>query len=160
MRMAGFLSLAQKLTAAERSLHSVCPERAFLHWSIPFVLLITDLVPISATAIRRGRINAAWQPSRTLHDLDDAVECRCYGNGQVRNPSAIEPSVIAVLTFLFRANKMDSKVPWAVTGICAPVMALKQWINVVQLVEASKWLADGDIDNRRKQGLPRRFKQR
>lgn len=28
-------------------------------------------------------------------------------------------------------------------------MALKQFINVVQLVKASKWLAEGDLANRR-----------
>ena len=39
-----------------------------------------------------------------------------------------------------------------------PVMFGKQWINVVQLVKASKWLAEGDREERRKQGLPRRKK--
>ncbi|KAL2003202.1 hypothetical protein VTN02DRAFT_4702 [Thermoascus thermophilus] len=50
---------------------------------------------------------------------------------------------------LARANKLDSFWPWVITGISAPVMALKQFINVVQLVKASKWLAEGDLANRR-----------
>ncbi|OJJ34847.1 hypothetical protein ASPWEDRAFT_109557 [Aspergillus wentii DTO 134E9] len=50
-----------------------------------------------------------------------------------------------------RANKIDSTLPWIITGISAPVMAFKQFINVVQLVNASKWLAQGDRANRKKQ---------
>lgn len=50
---------------------------------------------------------------------------------------------------LARANKMDSFWPWVITGISAPIMALKQIINVVQMVKASKWLAEGDIAKRR-----------
>ncbi|KAF7595324.1 CDP-diacylglycerol-inositol 3-phosphatidyltransferase [Aspergillus hancockii] len=48
-----------------------------------------------------------------------------------------------------RANKIDSFWPWVITGISAPVMALKQIINVVQLVKASNWLVEGDIASRR-----------
>jgi len=54
---------------------------------------------------------------------------------------------------------MDSTVPWIIAAVSGPVMALKQYINIVQMAEASKWLAEGDIENRRKQGLPRRQKQ-
>jgi CDP-diacylglycerol--inositol 3-phosphatidyltransferase len=35
-------------------------------------------------------------------------------------------------------------------------MAGKQLINVVQLVKASKWLAEGDRAERKRLGLPRR----
>ncbi|KAE8355317.1 CDP-alcohol phosphatidyltransferase-domain-containing protein [Aspergillus coremiiformis] len=48
-----------------------------------------------------------------------------------------------------RANKIDSFWPWVITGISAPVMALKQIINVVQLIKASNWLVEGDIANRK-----------
>jgi CDP-diacylglycerol--inositol 3-phosphatidyltransferase len=57
---------------------------------------------------------------------------------------------------LARANKMDSKGPWIIAGVSAPVMALKQCLNVLQLVKASKWLAEGDIRTRRAQGLPKK----
>jgi CDP-diacylglycerol--inositol 3-phosphatidyltransferase len=43
-----------------------------------------------------------------------------------------------------RANKMDSTVPWILVGISAPVMLGKQIINVIQMVKASRWLAEGD----------------
>jgi CDP-diacylglycerol--inositol 3-phosphatidyltransferase len=48
-----------------------------------------------------------------------------------------------------RANKLDSKLPWVITGISAPVMAFKQFVNVVQLIKASRWLAEGDLAKRR-----------
>ena len=57
---------------------------------------------------------------------------------------------------LARANKMDSFWPWVITGISAPVMAGKQFINVVQLVKASRWLAEGDLARRRQQGLAKK----
>ncbi|KAL8934537.1 MAG: hypothetical protein Q9211_005181 [Gyalolechia sp. 1 TL-2023] len=57
---------------------------------------------------------------------------------------------------LARANKMDSFWPWVIAGVSFPVMAGKQVLNVVQLVKASKWLAEGDIEARRAQGLPKK----
>lgn len=61
---------------------------------------------------------------------------------------------------LARANKMDSTLPWILAGISFPVMAAKQLINVVQLVKASRWLAEGDLEMRRAKGLPRPKKAR
>lgn len=55
-----------------------------------------------------------------------------------------------------RANKMDSTIPWILAIISLPVMAGKQWINVVQLVKASRWLAEGDVAERKKLGLNKR----
>ena len=57
---------------------------------------------------------------------------------------------------LARANKMDSFGPWVLAGVAFPVMAAKQFINVVQLVKASRWLAEGDRAARKRQGLPRK----
>ena len=48
-----------------------------------------------------------------------------------------------------RVNKMDSQVPWILAGISFPVMAIKQFLNIVQLVKASKWLAEGDVKARK-----------
>jgi CDP-diacylglycerol--inositol 3-phosphatidyltransferase len=55
-----------------------------------------------------------------------------------------------------RANKMDSSVPWALCIISLPVMAFKQYVNVVQLIEASAWLAEGDRRDRKKAGFDKR----
>lgn len=49
---------------------------------------------------------------------------------------------------LARANKMDSFWPWVIAGVSFPVMAGKQFINVVQIVKASRWLAEGDRKDR------------
>ncbi|KAL8834981.1 MAG: hypothetical protein Q9170_003502 [Blastenia crenularia] len=57
---------------------------------------------------------------------------------------------------LARANKMDSFWPWVIAGVSFPVMAGKQILNVIQLVKASKWLAEGDIRDRWAQGLPKK----
>ena len=51
---------------------------------------------------------------------------------------------------------MDSFVPWMLAGISFPIMTAKQIINVVQLVKASKWLAEVDRQERRAKGLPKR----
>lgn len=48
-----------------------------------------------------------------------------------------------------RANKMDSTGPWILTIASAPVMLVKQYINVLQLIKASMWLAEGDVRDRR-----------
>ncbi|KAK7752898.1 phosphatidylinositol synthase 1 (CDP-alcohol phosphatidyltransferase1) [Diatrype stigma] len=57
---------------------------------------------------------------------------------------------------LARANKMDSFWPWVITGISFPVMAIKQILNIVQLVKASRWLAEGDVEARKAAGLPKK----
>lgn len=60
-------------------------------------------------------------------------------------PSLLFPSPFSAAAMeMARANKMDSTVPWILTLVSAPVMVLKQYINIVQLVKASKWLAEGD----------------
>lgn len=48
-----------------------------------------------------------------------------------------------------RANKMDSTGPWILAGLSAPVCVGKQIINLIQLVKASRWLAEGDVEKRR-----------
>lgn len=57
---------------------------------------------------------------------------------------------------LARANKMDSTVPWILTAISFPIMAIKQFINVVQMVKASRTLGEEDVKARRAKGLPKK----
>lgn len=69
-------------------------------------------------------------------------------------PSLLFPSPFSAAAMeMARANKMDSTVPWILTILSSPVMAFKQWVNVIQLVKASKWLAEGDRKERKKAGL-------
>ncbi len=58
-----------------------------------------------------------------------------------------------------RANKMDSTLPWIITGISFPIMLAKQIINVVQLVKASRWLAEVDIKSRKAKGLNKKARK-
>jgi CDP-diacylglycerol--inositol 3-phosphatidyltransferase len=51
---------------------------------------------------------------------------------------------------------MDSTLPWILAGVSFPIMAAKQFINVVQLVKASRWLGEVDVKMRREKGLPRK----
>lgn len=80
----------------------------------------------------------------------------------VGTPAAPKPSMIFTSPWsagameYARANKMDSTVPWVLAIASAPIMLGKQWINVIQLVKASKWLAEGDLRERRAKGLPRK----
>lgn len=75
---------------------------------------------------------------------------RSYGDGSV---SLVIPFVYSLrrsLTKLRRANKLDSTVPWILAAISFPIMFGKQVINIVQLVKASRWLAEGDATERMK----------
>lgn len=78
---------------------------------------------------------------------------------QPGNPAAPRPSVLftnpwsAGAMEMARANKLDSTVPWILAGFSFPVMFGKQVINVVQLVKASRWLAEGDVAERKKKRL-------
>ena len=75
-------------------------------------------------------------------------------NSSILNQIFPDPFSAAALE-LARANKMDSFVPWVLAGISFPIMFLKQVINVIQLVKASRWLADVDVKSRKAKGLPR-----
>lgn len=80
---------------------------------------------------------------------------------QPGSPAAPKPSMFFASPFsagameMARANKMDSTVPWILMLGSSPIMAIKQYINVVQMVTASQWLAEGDREARRQAGLPR-----
>ncbi|CAK7222759.1 phosphatidylinositol synthase 1 (CDP-alcohol phosphatidyltransferase1) [Sporothrix bragantina] len=99
------------------------------------------------------------QPSLLKPIVPDAVGNGLHAGAQI-NSSILRqifanPHSAAALE-MARANKMDSFWPWVLAGISFPVMAGKQIINVIQLVKASKWLAEGDVKARRAAGLPRR----
>jgi CDP-diacylglycerol--inositol 3-phosphatidyltransferase len=74
---------------------------------------------------------------------------------QPGNPAHQPPSTLFASPWsagaleLARANKLDSTLPWIITGVSAPIMAIKQFINVVQIVKASNWLVEGDLAARR-----------
>lgn len=85
---------------------------------------------------------------------------------QPGSPAAPKPSMFFASPFsaaameMARANKMDSTVPWVLAIACFPVMAFKQYLNVVQMIGASQWLAEGDRKARKAAGLPIKDKKK
>jgi CDP-diacylglycerol--inositol 3-phosphatidyltransferase len=53
------------------------------------------------------------------------------------------------------ANKIDSSMPCLLLTLSSPFMLFKQYVNGVQLVEASRWLGRGDVEMRRNASLLR-----
>lgn len=49
---------------------------------------------------------------------------------------------------------MDDQVPWTLLFVSCGFMLFKQYINIVQLVEACKWLMEGDLEMRKRAGWP------
>lgn len=97
-----------------------------------------------------------------LQPLNDSAAAAIHQGAQVNSSILrqlfINPHSAAALE-MARVNKMDSFWPWVLAIASFPVMAIKQFINVVQLVKASKWLAEGDIRDRKAKGLPRKKTQ-
>ncbi|KAI8625877.1 CDP-diacylglycerol-inositol 3-phosphatidyltransferase-like protein PIS [Xylariaceae sp. FL1651] len=83
-----------------------------------------------------------------------AIQSGAQVNSSIISQLFTNPYSAAALE-MARANKMDSTWPWILAGISAPVMVLKNILNIVQLVKASKWLAEGDVAMRRSAGLPK-----
>ncbi|CAI6096928.1 unnamed protein product [Clonostachys chloroleuca] len=90
---------------------------------------------------------------QSVEDSGGRIEPGAPVNSSLLRQIFPDPFSAAALE-LARANKMDSSVPWALAGISFPIMAIKQILNVIQLVKASKWLAEVDVKNRKAKGLP------
>jgi CDP-diacylglycerol--inositol 3-phosphatidyltransferase len=100
--------------------------------------------------------------SPALLQLDDKLVASSLQPGNPAQPalSSMFPNPWSAGALeLARANKMDSFWPWVIAGISFPIMAAKQIINVIQLVKASRWLAEGDREARKLQGLPKMTKK-
>lgn len=87
-----------------------------------------------------------------LDSVGDAKAAAIQSGAEVNSSTLrqlfVNPYSAAALE-MARVNKMDSQVPWILAGISFPVMAIKQFLNIVQLVKASKWLAEGDVKARK-----------
>lgn len=76
-------------------------------------------------------------------------------SAQPGNPAHPQPSNLFASPWsagaleMARANKIDSTFPWIITAIAGPVMLFKQIVNVIQLVNASQLLVEGDLQARR-----------
>ncbi|KAI2631629.1 CDP-diacylglycerol-inositol 3-phosphatidyltransferase-like protein PIS [Xylaria nigripes] len=85
-------------------------------------------------------------------DAAAAIQSGAQVNSSIIRQLFTNPYSAAALE-MARANKMDSTWPWILAGISAPVMVIKNILNVVQLVKASKWLAEGDVKARKTAAL-------
>ena len=56
----------------------------------------------------------------------------------------------------YTANKVDNRVPCTLLCVSCGFILFKQNINVLQLVGASESLGEGNLEMRKKAGLPRR----
>ncbi|GAP85695.1 putative CDP-alcohol phosphatidyltransferase [Rosellinia necatrix] len=77
-----------------------------------------------------------------------AIQSGAQVNSSIISQLFTNPYSAAALE-MARANKMDSTWPWILAGVSAPVMIIKNVLNIVQLVKASKWLAEGDAQMRK-----------
>ncbi|CAM1506239.1 Fc.00g058800.m01.CDS01 [Cosmosporella sp. VM-42] len=89
--------------------------------------------------------------------------------GLLQPNAPIDPSILGHLFLdpysagaleIARANKIDPFWPLVLVRVSFPVMAAKQFINVVQLVKASRWLAEADVRARKAKGLHRTVKSK
>ncbi|KAI1110232.1 CDP-diacylglycerol-inositol 3-phosphatidyltransferase-like protein PIS [Nemania sp. NC0429] len=87
-----------------------------------------------------------------------AIQSGAQVNSSIISQLFTNPYSAAALE-MARANKMDSTWPWILAGISAPVMLIKNILNIVQLVKASKWLAEGDVEQRRNAALAAKAKK-
>lgn len=94
---------------------------------------------------------------KSAEDTGASVQQGAQVNNSILRQIFPDPFSPAALE-MARANKMDSFWPWTIAAISVSVMVGKQIINVVQLINASQWLAEVDRKNRRAQGLPRKVK--
>jgi hypothetical protein len=128
---------APKLTISQKVLFTFCAMNEIFF--IALYLLSFSSPLLSPTLLGDKQIPSSIQPG---------------------SPAAPKPSMFFTSPWsagameMARANKMDSTVPWILTLSSAPVMAVKQWINIVQMIKASQWLAEGDREARRQAGLP------
>ncbi|KAJ2997145.1 hypothetical protein NUW58_g749 [Xylaria curta] len=122
-----------------RSIRHMRLERALLH--CPSTLLSFSSPLLSPQLLQTvGESKAA------------AIQGGAQVNSSIIRQLFTNPYSAAALE-MARANKMDSTWPWILAGISAPVMVLKNILNIVQLVKASKWLAEGDVQARKTAAL-------
>ena len=137
------------------ALHSMRAQRAVFHRSVSAQLFVAarDTLAAAAGAI----VVPAWLSgsAQSVIVAREPVVCCSDGNGKVRHVK--DTNCVSQKTDrTHRANKMDSTVPWILCAVSAPVMLFKQYVNVVQIVQASRWLAEGDQAERARLGFPKK----
>jgi len=129
------------LTSFQTVLFIFCAMNELFFIALYLLSFSSPLLSPSLLSPGTGKPAISTQPGSPAHPVPSTLFMNPWSAG------ALE---------MARANKMDSFWPWVLAGISAPVMLGKQFINVVQMVKASRWLAEGDIAARKAQGLPKK----
>lgn len=142
------------------------PSSIFLTWIInslqTVLFLFCALNELFFIALYLLSFSSPWLSPSLLQVTNNGTASTLQPGSPAVSPGRLffaNPYSAAALEYA-RANKMDSFWPWVIAGVSFPIMFGKQLINVVQLVKASRWLAEGDIEMRRAAGLPRKRKTR
>ncbi|EAW20216.1 CDP-alcohol phosphatidyltransferase family protein [Aspergillus fischeri NRRL 181] len=121
---------------------------AFPRWSISFQALIS--LDYSSHYIHMYATLAMGGQTQSHKNIDESrpwVMRTYYSNQKVLFTVCTmnEAFFIALYLLAFSSPSM----PWLWLTLSSPLMLFKQYVNVVQLVEASRWLARGDVEMRR-----------
>ena len=138
----------------ERTFCVLRNERTLFHRVVSLGLLFA-VDNTSATPTRTLQFPAGISSnSSSFESASKPIYGGSYGDGTV-SWSRCTRTESGFANKPYRANKMDSRVPWILAVCSAPIMLFKQYVNFVQIYEASKWLAEGDLAERARLGLPK-----
>ena len=151
------MNLLEKLTSS----FSICQTVLFIFCAVNELFFISLYLlsfssPLLSPSLLSTTTTSPNSPfsSAPDNDIHDATTPTLLQPGSPAHPAPstlfLNPWSAGALEAA-RANKMDSTVPWILVGISAPICFGKQLINVIQLVKASRWLAEGDVENRRRE---------
>ncbi|RMZ77934.1 hypothetical protein DV738_g4183, partial [Chaetothyriales sp. CBS 135597] len=124
--------------------------QAFPRWSIVFQALISlDLASHYIHMYAMLHVGGSGSSHKKVDEKRSWILHLYYTNrpGSPAYPklSSIFPNPWSAGAMeIARANKIDSTIPWVLAGISFPVMLGKQIINVIQMINASKMLGEGD----------------
>ncbi|KAK5997839.1 Phosphatidylinositol synthase [Cladobotryum mycophilum] len=116
-------------------LFTLCALNELFFISLYLLSFSSQVIPLYLTADVDGNGRSHLQPDA---EVDTSLLTQIFP----------DPFSAAALE-MARANKMDQYWPNMIAQISFPFMALKQIINVIQLVQASRWLAREDARLRR-----------
>lgn len=126
-------------------------ERALLYCVVFTLILIIAIVD--------GQREPQGITIRSFKTMELLLECWGNGDGSVRFWAANIRCDVTYTYINISANKLNETVPWCLLYVSTPVMLFKQYVNMIQLIEASKWLVQGDNEMRRNARLAQKRDQ-
>lgn len=116
-----------------------------------YLLAFDDPLDLSFTEFfqARPKPNSNTLP-RSAVGNDQWPACAMEAARYVFKVPFVFQSIYLLYASPFGANKLASRYPKILAAVCFLPVLLKEVINVVQLVNASRWLAEGDVAERRR----------